>query len=225
MYCMLERPSKRARTSPDLKVVLDDGEFEVHSLVLHLASPVFADMLDKEARKVKNHRVDRDEVSEKSLQLPGKTTEEFKTFYNSLLISSWQPLTPSTALCLVKWANEYRIEALKAKCETVLCTQPVDIIALQDAIKYSLDRRAKECIGVMLLHIEKNIDDLKILTSSEKYLDQIWTCLCRTAGLKETIPMPPRDMWRACGSLLVQRFVRKLLWKSLEKNLSEADIE
>ena len=108
MSCMLERPNKRARTSPDLKVLLDDGEFQVHSLVLHLASPVFADMLDE---------VDRDDVSEKSLQLPGKTTEEFKTFYNSLLISSWQPLTPSTALCLVKWANEYRVEALKAKCE------------------------------------------------------------------------------------------------------------
>ena len=144
-----------------------------------------------------------------TLHLPGKTTEEFKLFYKALLISSWQPLTPSTALCLAKWANEYGVEALKAKCENVLCTQPVDGIALRYAVKYGLEKRTIQCINAMLLNIDKHIDDLKILISSEKHLNLIWERICCNAGLPEPIPLPPAEhvdsMWTFVGAAIRSR--------------------
>ena len=38
MSDMVNPPSKRARAGPDLKIILDDGNLEVHGIVLYLAS-------------------------------------------------------------------------------------------------------------------------------------------------------------------------------------------
>ena len=96
---MAEPRAKRNRTSPDLKIRLEDGNVQVHALVLYLASPWFAGMLDLLQAQP--------ESQEKSIQLTGKTTEEFKLFYNSLQLATMQDLTPSTANVLLKFADEY----------------------------------------------------------------------------------------------------------------------
>ena len=56
--------------------------------------------------------------------------------YKSLQVSTEESLTPESATCLVKWADEYQIENVKAKCEQFLLSQPVNAQSLQLAVKY-----------------------------------------------------------------------------------------
>ena len=56
--------AKRAKSDPDLKVVTDDGEMMVHSLILTLASPVFEKMLSSSMQVEAVEVVDVAEVVE-----------------------------------------------------------------------------------------------------------------------------------------------------------------
>ena len=169
---MVDPPSKRARAGPDLKIILDDGELEVHALILELASPVFASMLCSDMK----------EGSENLVRLPGKIKTEFQTFYKALQLYSMEALTPSTALSLATWADEYQVEALKSKCDDFLISQPVDAIALQHAVKYRLEKRTRQCLNEMKANIECHVDDLKVLTGSREHLKEIWPLICSKAG-------------------------------------------
>ena len=75
MSDMVNPPSKRARAGPDLKIILDDGDLEVHGIVLYLASVGFANMLDI---------LSWNQGLAKSLRPPGKARAEFQTFYKAL---------------------------------------------------------------------------------------------------------------------------------------------
>jgi len=161
----------------------------VHAVILELASPVFASMLNSAMK----------EGSENFVRLPGKSRMEFQTFYKSLQLHSMEAMTPSTALCLTKWADEYQVEALRAKCEDFLTTQPVDGSALQHAVKYRLEKRTRQCVNQMKLNIEHHVDDLKVLAGSQEHLKEFWPLICRMAGFPQMIPLPPPEhldsMW------------------------------
>ena len=201
---MAEPRAKRNRTSPDLKIRLEDGNVQVHALVLYLASPWFAGMLDLLQAQP--------ESQEKSIQLTGKTTEEFKLFYNSLQLATMQDLTPSTANVLLKFADEYRVEELKAKCDDFLTTQAVDGKALQNAIQYKLEKRTEQCINHMLMDIESHVYELKAITASQKHLEKFWPWICRKAGLHMEVGLPPaehvKSMWSFIAAAIIEKVAR-----------------
>ena len=201
---MAEPRAKRNRTSPDLKIRLDDGNIEVHAMILYLASPFFAGMLDALEAEM--------ESQEKSIQLTGKTTEEFKIFYNSFQLATMKDLTPSTADVLTKYADEYRVEGLRAKCDNFLTTQAVDGKALQYAIKYKLEKRTKQCINHMLMDIERNVYELKAITASQKHLATFWPWICRKVGLSIEVRLPPAEhvesMWSFIAAAILENVER-----------------
>ena len=178
---MAESPAKRPKIAdPDLKIVVDDGELDVHSLLLQLASPVFASMLNSEMQ----------EGMTNSISLPGKTKGELEMFYKSLQVSTEEALTPEIATCLVKWADEYQIENLKTKCEQFLLSQPVNAQGLQFAVKYGLSKRTTQCLNQFKEDLVKHVDDIVVLTGreGEEYMKELWPLIIRKAGLD--LPLP-----------------------------------
>ena len=98
---LLEVP-KHPKTETGVKIIADDGEVAVHSLILILASPVFEKMLSSCMQ----------EGSATEIKFPGKKQSEFVTFYESLQLHSMEPLTADRAIFFSCWADEYQIEAL-----------------------------------------------------------------------------------------------------------------
>lgn len=213
---MVDPPSKRARAGPDLKIILDDGELEVHALILELASPVFASMLSSDMK----------EGSENLVRLPGKIKTEFQTFYKALQLYSMEALTPSTALSLAKWADEYQVEALKSKCDDFLLSQPVDAIALEHAVQYRLEKRTRQCLNEMKANIERHVDDLKVLTGSQEHLKEIWPLICSKAGFPKQITLPPSEhvdsMWSFVSAAISSRI--KLQIKAERLQVLESEV-
>ncbi len=168
---------------PDLKIIVDDGELDVHSLLLQLASPVFASMLNSEMQ----------EGMANSINLPGKTKGELEMFYKSLQVSTEETLTPEIATCLVKWADEYQIENLKAKCEQFLLSQPVNAQGLQLAVKYGLSKRTGQCLNQFKQDLVKHVDDIVVLTGreGEEHMKELWPLLMGKAGLE--LPLPDME--------------------------------
>lgn len=181
---MAESPAKRPKIADlDLKIVVDDGELDVHSLLLQLASPVFRSMLNSEMQ----------EGMANCISLPGKTKGELETFYKSLEISTQDPVTPITpesVTCLVKWADEYQVENLTVKCEHFLLTQPVDAQGLQLAVKYGLRKRTMQCVNQFKQDLVKHVDDIAVLTGreGEEYMKELWPLLMEQAALE--LPLP-----------------------------------
>jgi len=178
---MAESPAKRPKLAdPDLKIEVDDGELDVHSLLLQLASPVFASMLNSQMQEGMTNKI----------SLPGKTKAELETFYKSLQVSTEEVLTPEIAACLVKWADEYQIENLKAKCEQFLLSQPVNAQGLQLAVKYGLSRRTMQCLNIFKKDLVKHVDDMVVLTGreGEEHMKELWPLIVRKAGLE--LPLP-----------------------------------
>lgn len=178
---MAESPAKRPKLAdPDLKIVVDDGELDVHSLLLQLASPVFASMLNSQMQEGMTNRI----------SLPGKTKGELEVFYKSLQVSTEEALTLESATCLVKWADEYQIENLKAKCEQFLLKQPVNAQGLQLAVKYGLSRRIMQCLNSFKKDLVKHVDGMVVLTGreGEEYMKELWPLVVRRAGLELPIP-------------------------------------
>ena len=186
-----ESPAKRPRSAPDLKIVVDDGELEVHSVILEYASPVFAKMLSSAMK----------EGSGTSIQLPGKKFTELDTFYKELQLCTMKPLTKETAIFLTHWAEEYQVDSLKDKCEAyLLASVPVTGQALHHAVKYGVHKRTKQCLDVMKGDLAKHVNDLEVLTEKgcEEHLKQMWPLILREGGLQPS-PLPPaehvKSMW------------------------------
>jgi len=109
--------SKRRRYSrePDLEVLVEDEVFHVHSMTLMSASDVFAKMLESNMRETLDGRI----------TLEGKSKKEFR-----LLLAHIGPAygaaPPDMAVAdvpvLVRWADEYQIHGLTARCDENLCS-------------------------------------------------------------------------------------------------------
>ena len=196
---MAEPAAKRARAGPDLTIKLDDGEFQVHSVILEMASPVFQKMLNS----------DMQEGSGTSIHLPGKYKAELESFYKSLQLCTMEPLTTQSAAILVKWADEYQVEALKARCEIFLLDQKVDGAALRFAVTYGLKKRARQCLQRMKDNIVQHIDDLQVLIERgcEEHLKEFWPSITRAAGMSASSvssAMPPAEHLKSMWPFLVQ---------------------
>ncbi|CAE7215346.1 unnamed protein product [Symbiodinium natans] len=190
-----ELPTKRARVGPDLKITVDDGELEVHSLILELASPVFASMLNSSMKEGYGATID----------LPGKRKRELETFYKSLQLCSMEPLTKETARFLTQWADEYQVDPLKAKCDEFLMGAPVDGPALQFAVKYGLPRRTKQCLDIMKTDLAQNIHQLHVLTDKDcvQHLADFWPLIIRQAGVP-SMAMPAPEVLKSMWPFLAQ---------------------
>ena len=192
---MAEPAAKRARAAPDLKVKVDDGELEVHSLILELASPVFEKMLNSDMQEGKGN----------SIQLPGKCKAELESFYKSLQLCTMEALTVQSVAFLVKWADEYQVDALKARCESFLLDQDVDAAALRFAVTFGLNKRARQCLRAMRENLEQHIGDLEILTETgcEEYLKELWPLIPAAAGVS-SMSLPPAEHVKSMWPFLAQ---------------------
>eukprot|EP00449_Zooxanthella_nutricula_P004754 CAMPEP_0198517124 /NCGR_PEP_ID=MMETSP1462-20131121/18341_1 /TAXON_ID=1333877 /ORGANISM="Brandtodinium nutriculum, Strain RCC3387" /LENGTH=164 /DNA_ID=CAMNT_0044246675 /DNA_START=1 /DNA_END=492 /DNA_ORIENTATION=+ len=161
----------------------------VHSAVLVLASPVFETMLGSPMQ----------EGSEDEIKLPGKTHDEFTAFYKSLHISTMEPLTPKTAMLLSRWADEYQVGSLMAKCEEYLIFNvAVDVAGFEHAVKYHMQKRISQCIDEFKTDVGKHVDALSRLAvvGMEAHLRAVWPALCTKANIA-FFPTPAPDQVRA----------------------------
>ena len=199
-----EQPAKRPRAVPDLTIAVDDGELEVHSIILELASPVFAGMLNSDMKEGHGARI----------QLPGKCKSELEAFYKSLQLYTMEPLTLESVAFLTKWADEYQIDALKGKCEAFLISNaPVGGPGLLFAVKYGLHDRTKQCLNAMKSNVEEHIEDLRVLTAKDcqQYLQEFWPLILSKAGLTVgTVDLPPPEHVASMWPFLVQAVRYKL---------------
>ena len=90
----------------DIAVVFDDTaatEIQVNAGVLMLASPIFKSVKEAVCKKI---------------QLPGKDPQEFRTLISFLLPGSGrlQTLSVENVDFLLKWCQEYCIDALRCEC-------------------------------------------------------------------------------------------------------------
>ena len=115
---------------PDVTRVQSATEWTASVHTLHM----FASVLNSEIQEGMNN----------SISLPGKTKCELEMLYKSLQVSTEEVLTPESATCLVKWADECQIENVKAKCVQFLLSQPVNAQGLQLAVKYGLSKRTMQ---------------------------------------------------------------------------------
>ena len=199
-----EQPAKRRRYEPDLTIAVDDGELEVHSLILVMTSPVFAGMLNSPMKEGHGERI----------QLPGKCKSELEVFYRCLEPCTTQPLGLDSVAFLICWADEYQVQALKDKCEAFLMSNAsVDGPGLQFAVKYGLHDRTKQCLTAMKSNVQEHIEDLRVLTAKDcqQYLQEFWPLILSKAGLTVgTVDLPPPEHVASMWPFLVQAVRYKL---------------
>jgi hypothetical protein len=113
----------------------------VHSMILMMVSLVFRQMLCLEMGERFNRVV----------ELPDKKKDEFRVFCEVLQPMSTTQIGCNSAVLLSRWADEYGVEVLKAKCEDVVIkNMPIDIQSWQHAITHNLEGRAKQCADDIL---------------------------------------------------------------------------
>ena len=212
-----EPAAKRARAGPDLKIVVDDGEFEVRSQILELASPVFANMLNSAMK----------EGSGTSIKLPGKNKSELETFYNSLHICTMKPLTKENAKFLAQWADEYQVDALKNQCEEFLMEHlPADAFGFQHAVKCNLKKRTQQCLDVMKEKLEDHVNDLRVLVGREcqEHLAHLWPLILQKADLQD-FPMPSPDHLETMWPFLAQAVAQTCRIENLTSDMRTWPVE
>mmetsp|Transcript_54840 Transcript_54840/g.113294 ORF Transcript_54840/g.113294 Transcript_54840/m.113294 type:complete len:143 (-) Transcript_54840:13-441(-) len=129
-----------------------------------------------------------------------------------------EPLTLESAECLVQWAEEYQVDALKSKCEDFLISSaPVDGKGFQFAVKYGLRQCTEQCLKAMMSNLPLYIHDLHVLTSKEcqEYLAEFWPLITREAGL--TLDMPPVERVASMWLFLVEAVRRTAPSATLDK--------
>lgn len=176
----------------DLKIDVGGETFEVHSIILMMASPVFRTMLT----------TSMSEASSAVVKLPGKEAAEFRCFYDSLSTATFPSLTNQRATFLSRWADEYEVSQLKERCEVHLMEHaPVDGPGLEHAITHGLEKRVAQCVRVMKKDLTKHMDNIvRLVTPSmEEHLRELWPTIARQAGLSWSLPMPAieeiKGMW------------------------------
>lgn len=149
---------KRSRYSrePDLKVIVEDETFHVHSRDLMGASDVFANMLETDMR----------ECEEGQIVLPGKSKEEFRTVIKHISVAygeakPYPAINTENVELLLKWADEYQIVGLKFRCEEFLKQElngwrSKDIVGrLHLAVEYKLEQLQEKATELLAKNIYK----------------------------------------------------------------------
>merc|ERR1719249_170181 len=113
-----EKPVKRARVDdvrsfsdePDVSVQVEDEVFEVHSVVLMLASPFFKSTMTSSMS----------ESSSGIITLHDKKKCEFQTFMDAIKPGTVLDIDRKNVYILSRWADEYQVDGLKHRCEQYL---------------------------------------------------------------------------------------------------------
>ena len=127
----------------DLKVILDDGEVMVHSVILSVASKVFHTMLTSGLSE---------EVTW-TITLPGKKKDTFQLMYNMLHSETGVPLTLDNAFDIAMIAHEYEIKSLFATALTRIHTNVPNCVPKAYVLAKRLDlkdllKTVSECMYI-----------------------------------------------------------------------------
>jgi len=135
----------------DVEVDVEGTTVRVHSLLLGLASPVFAALL----------RSGMQEGLQGKIELPGKSKDEFELFMSCLRPGSTKRVTEATVDILLPWFDHYEVSGLKAECEEILQSMPVTTARLFQAHKYNLQEQYSRCL--------KNIEPEEFVSQFEEF--------------------------------------------------------
>lgn len=173
--------AKRAKYSwdPDLEVEVEGRVFQVHSFVLMAASPVFRGMLTAGMKEGREGRV----------ALAGKRSEEFAVVLQHLdTAGGGEPpeVEHEHLEILLRWADEYQMEMLRARIERVLLQQRADdVSALKVAVDFGLSERRRQCVEAISKNISKHLFSLQRHVDDASILEGLWPAIFRAAGIHE----------------------------------------
>lgn len=180
-------PKKRRFShEPDLKVAVEDDIFHVHSWDLISASDVFAQMLESDMR----------ECEEGQITLPGKSKEDFRVLLSHLRpvrAAAFPDITDENVLMLLQWADEYQIEGLIARCETLLmnslphrCGEKEMVTQRMNlAMEYSLEKLRGKCEELIRQNLFDYRKELVHFVSNASLMKKALPALFKAAGLPD----------------------------------------
>lgn len=138
-----------------------------------------------------------------TLQLPGKSKEDFDLFLQALLPASMRFHTladEGVYMSLVRWAHEFEVANLRELCEDHLIKSvAVDEASLGHALEYGLQRRLAQCLAEMKTDLPRYVDVLGSLAAGDTtrpQLEELWPLLCEAAAVTP-YELPPSDHVRA----------------------------
>eukprot|EP00308_Calcidiscus_leptoporus_P022628 CAMPEP_0119388262 /NCGR_PEP_ID=MMETSP1334-20130426/104247_1 /TAXON_ID=127549 /ORGANISM="Calcidiscus leptoporus, Strain RCC1130" /LENGTH=172 /DNA_ID=CAMNT_0007410191 /DNA_START=110 /DNA_END=625 /DNA_ORIENTATION=- len=167
------------------------------------------------------------EALRKEVQLPDKSKEEFRVLMSCLQPLSMEQMTKERALFLSRWADEYQMDGLKAKCESQLVKHVgADAIGmLEHAISFNLKQLTKASMDVVKRDIPRYIDQLVILAEhqQEALVHEIWLACCRATEesvrklrfekLHISAEMPPTEHLQAMWPFLAATVKMQATWE------------
>lgn len=120
----------------DLDVIIEGSTLRVHSQLLELASPVFAERL----------RAASEDGPVRGIELPGKRRREFELFLEFLRPLSRHRINVSNVDAMLPWCDEYQVISLKEECEEILLRMPVSGARLVQARVFGLHKQYQRCL-------------------------------------------------------------------------------
>eukprot|EP00930_Biecheleria_cincta_P103871 TRINITY_DN95981_c0_g1_i1.p1 TRINITY_DN95981_c0_g1~~TRINITY_DN95981_c0_g1_i1.p1 ORF type:complete len:223 (+),score=36.80 TRINITY_DN95981_c0_g1_i1:161-829(+) len=191
-----------------------DGEVEVHTQVLRIASPVFDAMFSSGMMEVSTKRI-RIEVASKT---------DFVSFYHCLLpgASSAQHVTPENVDGILELSNYYQVQFLKDACIRVLSRCPASIprllqakkLALQDLydkfLKEIMETRDKHDLSILKPHADILLDCVEAASETRRqnlaelkpYVEHMYAHVGRSPVGTSYDGVAALDMHGALGQLI-----------------------
>jgi len=203
----MEPARKRQRFSrePDLEVLVEGEVFHLHSHDLMVASDVFAGMLENEMRESEAGRI----------VLEGKSQEEFRTLLKYICVTRGEAtpdIKKDNVELLLKWADEYQITGLLARCEKFLTKElrknPKDLPGrLGLAVEYNLLDLQREATTYIAEDVFKYRNDLLRFATSPSIMQAVLPKLYEVAGLEAPTDLPSealevKHLWPLVARLL-----------------------
>merc|ERR1712100_834366 len=124
------------------------------------------------------------EASTGRIYLPGKSKKEFRLVLPWITGSDGRPNIQKHMKTLLRWADEYEIEALRLACERRLRKTPVHSVKdLKLALQFNLSERMNQCMEALLNDLPEHIGSLRDFASNPTVAPLLWPALFRTMGL------------------------------------------
>lgn len=191
-----------------------DGEVEVHTQVLRIASPVFDAMFSSGMMEVNTKRINI-EVASKN---------DFVSFYHCLLpgASCAQHVTPENVDGILELSNYYQVQFLKDACIRVLSRCPASIprllqakkLALQDLydkfLKEIMETREKHDLSILKPHADILLDCVEAASETRRqnlaelkpYVEHMYAHVGRSPVGTSYDGVAALDMHGALGQLI-----------------------
>jgi len=179
---------QRFSAAPDLTIKVEDQAFEVYSQPLMLASRVFRAMLES----------DMQESQEGLIVLESKSKAEFQHVLPWISFDAaggTREVSAAHVHMLLRWADEFQIEALKNACEECLLQQvPASAEDWHLALECNLEKRAKQCMEKIGADLPSHVVSLGQFADNDVIMEKVWPMLFSAAGAP--VPQVEFSMWR-----------------------------